>query len=149
MMAQNGFNAQFPSREEKIEADSRSIYVGNVDYGATTEELQQHFHNCGSIKRVTIMVNKFNGQPKGFAYMEFADENSVGAAMSLDGSMFRGRQIKVNPKRTNRPGLCTTNRRPGRGRGVRARGGGNSFRGGVSGGFTGGYGGVYAGGYAP
>jgi polyadenylate-binding protein 2 len=39
------------SIEEKIEADNRSVYVGNVDYGATAEELEQHFHGCGSINR--------------------------------------------------------------------------------------------------
>lgn len=39
------------SIEEKIEVDNRSVYVGNVDYGATAEELEQHFHGCGSINR--------------------------------------------------------------------------------------------------
>lgn len=39
------------SLEEKIEVDNRSVYVGNVDYGATAEELEQHFHGCGSINR--------------------------------------------------------------------------------------------------
>lgn len=42
------------SIEEKIEADNRSVYVGNVDYGATAEELEQHFHGCGSINRYCI-----------------------------------------------------------------------------------------------
>lgn len=98
------------SYEEKVEVDNRSIYVGNVDYGATAEELEQHFHGCGSINRVTILCNKFDGHPKGFAYIEFADKDSVQTAMAMDESLFRGRQIKVNPKRTNRPGLSTTNR---------------------------------------
>jgi polyadenylate-binding protein 2 len=55
----------FPSIEEKMETDTRSIYVGNVDYGATAEELEQHFHGCGSINRVTIQCDKFTGHPKG------------------------------------------------------------------------------------
>jgi len=108
------------SLEEKIEVDNRSIYVGNVDYGATAEELEQHFHGCGSINRVTILCNKFDGHPKGFAYIEFADRDSVSTAMALDESLFRGRQIKVNPKRTNRPGVSSTNRYP---RGRISRGG--------------------------
>ena len=45
--------------------------------------------------RVTILCNKFDGQPKGFAYVEFADKDSVSTAMALDDSLFRGRQIKV------------------------------------------------------
>lgn len=83
------------SLEEKIEVDNRSIYVGNVDYGATAEELEAHFHGCGSINRVTILCNKFDGHPKGFAYIEFADKDSVQTAMAMDESLFRGRQIKV------------------------------------------------------
>ncbi|XP_014245190.1 polyadenylate-binding protein 2-B [Cimex lectularius] len=111
------------SYDEKVEVDNRSIYVGNVDYGATAEELESHFHGCGSIVRVTILCNKFNGHPKGFAYIEFADKDSVQTAMAMDESLFRGRQIKVNPKRTNRPGLSTTNRGfRGRGRSRFARG---------------------------
>uniref|UniRef100_A0A0M3IHH9 RRM domain-containing protein n=1 Tax=Ascaris lumbricoides TaxID=6252 RepID=A0A0M3IHH9_ASCLU len=106
----------FASIEEKMEADGRSIYIGNVDYGATAEELEAHFHGCGSVNRVTILTDKFTGHPKGFAYMEFAEKESVQTAMALNETLFHGRQIKVSPKRTNRPGLSTTNRRP-RGRG--------------------------------
>lgn len=98
------------SLEEKMEVDARSVYVGNVDYCATAEELEQHFHGCGSINRVTILCDKYSGHPKGFAYIEFADKDSIQTAMALDESLFRGRQIKVNPKRTNRPGISTTNR---------------------------------------
>ncbi|NP_001082057.1 polyadenylate-binding protein 2-A [Xenopus laevis] len=98
------------SVEEKMEADARSIYVGNVDYGATAEELEAHFHGCGSVNRVTILCDKFTGHPKGFAYIEFCDKESVRTSLALDESLFRGRQIKVVPKRTNRPGISTTDR---------------------------------------
>ncbi|XP_037500322.1 polyadenylate-binding protein 2-like [Rhipicephalus sanguineus] len=121
--------------EEKIEVDARSIYVGNVDYGATAEELEQHFHGCGSINRVTILCDKFSGHPKGFAYIEFTDKDSIQTAMALDESLFRGRQIKVMTKRTNRPGISTTNRpprgrfrRPGRGMYYGGGGGGGGYR---------------------
>lgn len=120
------------SIEEKMEVDNRSIYIGNVDYGATADELEQHFHGCGSMNRITIQRNKFDGHPKGFAYIEFVDRDSVQTAMALDDSLFRGRPIKVMPKRTNRPGISTTNRPP-RGR--------SSFRGsrGVGRGFYSGF----------
>ncbi|CAH2294452.1 polyadenylate-binding 2 [Pelobates cultripes] len=98
------------SVEEKMEADARSIYVGNVDYGATAEELEAHFHGCGSVNRVTILCDKYTGHPKGFAYIEFSDKESVRTSMALDESLFRGRQIKVVPKRTNRPGISSTDR---------------------------------------
>merc|ERR1719350_2277586 len=123
------------SLEEKMDVDSRSVYIGNVDYGATAEELEQHFHGCGSINRVTILCNKYDGNPKGFAYVEFADKDSTDTAMALDDSLFRGRQIKVMPKRTNKPGISSTNRPP-RGtrggfrgsRGYRGRGGFGAIR---------------------
>lgn len=37
-----------------------------VDYSATAEELEQHFHGCGAVNRVTILCDKFSGHPKGF-----------------------------------------------------------------------------------
>ncbi len=52
--------------EDKEDIDSRSIFVGNVDYAASPEEIQAHFQSCGSINRVTILLDKFTGHPKGF-----------------------------------------------------------------------------------
>ncbi|KFP34092.1 Polyadenylate-binding protein 2, partial [Colius striatus] len=101
----------FPkTTEEKMEADQRSIYVGNVDYGGTAEELESHFNSCGQINRVTILCDKFSGHPKGYAYIEFEEKSSVKAAVELDESVFRGRVIKVLPKRTNMPGISSTDR---------------------------------------
>lgn len=53
------------SSVDKEAVDSRSVYVGQVDYGATPEELQAHFQSCGTINRVTILCDKFTGHPKG------------------------------------------------------------------------------------
>lgn len=91
-----------------MEVDNRSIYVGNVDYGSTVDELEAHFRCCGAIKRITILVNKLTGHPKGIAYVEFRSRDAVVAAVALDNSNFRGRQLKVLPKRTNLFGLSTT-----------------------------------------
>ncbi|NWW81449.1 PABP2 protein, partial [Climacteris rufus] len=103
--------ALFPlTTQEKMEADQRSIYVGNVDYGGTAEELESHFNSCGQINRVTILCDKFSGHPKGYAYIEFEEQSSVKAAVELDESVFRGRVLKVLPKRTNMPGISSTDR---------------------------------------
>ena len=51
--------------DNKEDVDNRSIFVGNVDYSASPEEIQAHFQSCGSINRVTILLDKFTGQPKG------------------------------------------------------------------------------------
>ncbi|XP_054444810.1 embryonic polyadenylate-binding protein 2 [Pteronotus mesoamericanus] len=95
---------------EKVEVDHRSIYVGNVDYGGTAKELEAYFNLCGEVQRVTILCDKFSGHPKGYAYIEFAAESSAQAAVELDESVFRGRVIKVLPKRTNLPGISSTDR---------------------------------------
>lgn len=50
---------------EKETTDARSVYIGNVDYGASPEELQKHFESCGVIQRVTILCDKYSGHPKG------------------------------------------------------------------------------------
>ncbi|KAK3402082.1 hypothetical protein B0T20DRAFT_346358 [Sordaria brevicollis] len=127
--------------ENKEDIDSRSIFVGNVDYSASPEEIQAHFQSCGSINRVTILLDKFTGQPKGYAYVEFTEPSLVAQALVLNESVFKGRNIKVVPKRTNIPGMS---------RG--GRGGRGSFRGGGRGGYFGGRGGfpprgAYRGGY--
>ncbi|KAG1755930.1 hypothetical protein EDB19DRAFT_1892111 [Suillus lakei] len=84
------------TEEDKSIADGRSVFVGNVDYGATPEEIQAHFQACGTINRVTILCDKFTGHPKGFAYVEFAELDHIDAALAMDNSLFRGRLIKVS-----------------------------------------------------
>ena len=52
-----------PETGSKEEVDGRSVFVNNVDWGASPEELQQHFATCGTVNRVTILTDKF-GNPK-------------------------------------------------------------------------------------
>lgn len=92
------------TQAEKEEVDSRSIYVGNVDYACTPEEVQQLFQSCGTVNRVTILTDKF-GQPKGFAYVEFVEVEAVQNAIMLNESELHGRLLKVSAKRTNVPGM--------------------------------------------
>ncbi|KAL1973087.1 hypothetical protein VTN31DRAFT_6629 [Thermomyces dupontii] len=122
-------------REDRETIDARSVFVGNVDYGASPEEIQAHFQSCGSINRVTILLDKYTGHPKGYAYVEFAEPSLVAQALVLNDSVFRGRNIKVVPKRTNIPGM-SRGRGRGRGRGGYGRGG-YPPRGGYRGGYRG------------
>lgn len=98
----------------KNDKDSRSVYVGNVDYGSTPEELQTHFSSCGTIDRITILCDKWTGKPKGYAYVMFVKPESVANALLLNDTTFRGRPLKITAKRTNLPGA-------GRGEGERRR----------------------------
>ncbi|KAG4168316.1 hypothetical protein ERO13_A12G015700v2 [Gossypium hirsutum] len=92
------------SQANREEVDSRSIFVGNVDYSCTPEEVQQHFQSCGTVNRVTIRTDKY-GQPKGYAYVEFLEAEAVQEALLLNESELHGRQLKVTAKRTNIPGM--------------------------------------------
>lgn len=152
--------------DNKEDIDSRSIFVGNVDYSASPEEIQAHFQSCGSINRVTILLDKFTGQPKGYvpgrdvespvnsliqsiltpiffsryAYVEFTEPSLVAQALVLNESVFKGRNIKVVPKRTNIPGMSRGRGRGsfrGGGRGYPGRGGGFHRGGGYRGGYRG------------
>ncbi|XP_027918712.1 polyadenylate-binding protein 2-like isoform X1 [Vigna unguiculata] len=109
------------SQNNKEEVDSRSVFVGNVDYSCTPEEVQQHFQSCGTVNRVTIRTDKF-GQPKGYAYVEFLEVQAVQEALSLNESELHGRQLKVTAKRTNIPGMKQYRpRRPNPYQGFRGR----------------------------
>mmetsp|Transcript_19692 Transcript_19692/g.27693 ORF Transcript_19692/g.27693 Transcript_19692/m.27693 type:complete len:236 (-) Transcript_19692:243-950(-) len=148
-------SASVANTSDTVAHDSLSIYVGQVDYSSTPEELLAHFEPCGTVERVTIVCDKFTGHPKGFAYLEFQDEEAVGNAIKLDGSIFKGRTLKVTRKRVNDPEYYY-NQTGGRGGGRMpfrgGRGGGRfPYRGGRSGrGYRGGFRGRgYGGGYHP
>ncbi|KAM0904639.1 hypothetical protein ACQ4PT_017897 [Festuca glaucescens] len=89
---------------DKSEVDARSIYVGNVDYTCLPEEVQQHFEDCGTVNRVTILTDNF-GHPKGYAYVEFLEVEAVQNALLLNDTELHERRLKVCPKRTNIPGM--------------------------------------------
>merc|ERR1712060_889655 len=97
--------------------------------GSTPEELQEHFKSCGQINRITILIDKFTGSPKGFAYIEFADEQNVQNSLLLNGSLFRGRQLKVVQKRTNVPGWTLAKGGKGKGKPIMKGKGKGKFKG--------------------
>ncbi|KAL8553517.1 hypothetical protein ACS0TY_001996 [Phlomoides rotata] len=95
-------SAAAANQTNREEVDARSIFVGNVDYACTPEEVQQHFQSCGTVNRVTIRTNKF-GQPKGYAYVEFLEPEAVEQALLLNESELHGRQLKVELHRVILP----------------------------------------------
>uniref|UniRef100_T1J867 RRM domain-containing protein n=1 Tax=Strigamia maritima TaxID=126957 RepID=T1J867_STRMM len=98
----------------RMKADSRSIYINNVNYTATAAELQEHFITCGSIKRVTTPQDR-TGRPKGIAYIEFDENYSVAIALALHETIFQERSIGVFQKRSTlriKRAVNWTNRKP-------------------------------------
>lgn len=89
---------------EQLEIDGRSVYVGNVDYSTTPQELQLLFASCGAVQRITIPVDRYTSSPKGFAYIEFASSDAVDKAVAMT-LTWKNRQLKIVAKRSNVPGL--------------------------------------------
>ncbi|XP_010278488.1 PREDICTED: zinc finger CCCH domain-containing protein 14 [Nelumbo nucifera] len=88
--------------EEDIE--SRTVFVTNVHFAATKEALSMHFSKCGVVIKVVILVDRATGQPKGSAYISFADKESVDRALALSGTSFLSRSLKI-VRKTDMPTL--------------------------------------------
>ena len=74
-----------------------NIYVGNLPYSATEDELNEAFSAYGEVSSVNLISDKFTGQSKGFAFVEMADNSAADAAIKgLNETPMGGRNIKVN-----------------------------------------------------
>ena len=74
-----------------------SIYVGNLSYDATKEDLTEVFSEYGTVKRVHIPSDRETGRVRGFAFVEMeSEDNEEKAIEALDGAEWMGRDIKVN-----------------------------------------------------
>ena len=105
------------------------IYVGNLSYEVTEEELQQEFMAFGEVASVSILTDKFSGRPKGFGFVEMASKSEAEAAIAdLNGKILKERTIVVNEARPR------TDNRGGGSYGDRSGGGYGGGRGGRSGG---------------
>ncbi|CAL9073260.1 unnamed protein product [Musa acuminata var. zebrina] len=91
----------------KEDAESRTVFVTNVHFAASREALLSHFMKCGSIAKVTMLIDTTTGQPKGEAYIVFANKWSVDKAISLSGTSFFSRTLTVMPKADMSPGSLT------------------------------------------
>ncbi|HEY9632833.1 MAG TPA: RNA-binding protein [Coleofasciculaceae cyanobacterium] len=74
-----------------------SIYVGNLSYDVTQEDLSAIFAEYGSVKRVQLPTDRETGRLRGFGFVEMATEAEESAAIeALDGAEWMGRDLKVN-----------------------------------------------------
>jgi|SRR4028118_1737349 RNA recognition motif-containing protein len=74
-----------------------SIYVGNLSYEVTQEDLNAAFAEYGSVKRVQLPTDRETGRMRGFAFVEMGTETEEAAAIdALDGAEWMGRDLKVN-----------------------------------------------------
>jgi len=105
------------------------IYVGNLPYDLSEEELKQEFMAYGEVKSVTIPSDKFSGRPKGFGFVEMDSKSEAEAAIeAINGKIVKDRTIVVNEARPR------TESRGGGSFGDRRGGGSSGGRGGYGGG---------------
>lgn len=78
------------------EIDETKLYVGNIDYSVSEEELAAHFSKFGQIETVNIPIDKCTRKARGFGFITFKRVADAIKAIDLDGSDFKGRQIQVN-----------------------------------------------------
>lgn len=107
----------------------KKLYVGNLSYDATEDELSQLFSQCGQVSGARIVKDRDTGRSKGFGFVEMPNDDEASTAIErMKGHDFKGRPIMVDEARE----------REGGGGGG---GGGRRFGGGGGGGDRGGYGG--------
>ena len=77
-----------------------SIYIGNLSFDATEEDLNEVFAEYGTVKRVQLPVDRETGRKRGFGFVEMSSEAEEAAAIeALDGAEWMGRDIRVNKAR--------------------------------------------------
>ncbi len=76
---------------------AKKIYVGNMSYNTSEEELRDLFAQYGTVLSANIIIDRETRRPKGFAFVEMEDDSAADAAISqLDGQAFGGRNLRVN-----------------------------------------------------
>ena len=106
-----------------------NIYIGNLSFDTTDDELQELFAGFGEVDSVNIIIDKYSGRSRGFGFVEMPEKaDGERAVQELNGNEFMGRAIRVNEARP----------REERGREERGRGGRGGGNGGGNGGGSGG-----------
>ena len=90
-----------------------NIYIGNMSFDTTEDQLRQAFEGFGEVSTVNIIADKYSGEPRGFAFVEMSAKDEAVAALSgLNGQELNGRSLKVNEAK---PRVQSGNRSGGNG----------------------------------
>ena len=93
-----------------------NIYVGNLSYSVTSDDLRKAFEAFGEVSTANVVTDKFTGQSKGFGFVEMSNKGQGEAAIKeLDGKDLKGRSIRVNEARPRTEGGGSSNGGPRRG----------------------------------
>ena len=100
----------------------KRLYVGNIPFTTTEDELRDTFEKHGPVESVRVITDRETGRSRGFAFVEMEENAAETAIRALDGSQMGGRSIRVNEAHERGAG------------GGGGRGGGGGYRGGGGGG---------------
>jgi RNA recognition motif-containing protein len=90
---------------------SKKIYVGNLPFSSTEQELKDVFGRHGTIEAVNLITDRESGRPRGFAFVEMEEASAAADAIrALDGSDLSGRNIKVSEAQDRRDGAGASRR---------------------------------------
>lgn len=104
----------------------KKLYVGNLPFTCTDDELREHFAQVGSVDSAQVIMDRFSGRSKGFGFVEMSSDDEASQAISrLNGQDFGGRSLTVSEARPKEPGSGG-----GFGGGFGGGGGGRGGRGG-------------------
>ncbi len=82
---------------------TKSLYVGNLPWSATEEEVRDLFSQYGDVSSVKLVSDRETGRARGFGFVEMASEGVQAAVEALDNYSFNGRNLKVNEARPREP----------------------------------------------
>ncbi|MEA3336717.1 MAG: RNA-binding protein [Chloroflexota bacterium] len=78
---------------------SKRLYVGNLPFSAEDDQIRELFGEYGEVEAVDLIADRETGRPRGFGFVEMNDEGAVAAIAALDGTLFGGRNLRVNEAR--------------------------------------------------
>lgn len=82
---------------------SKKIYVGNIPFSATEDELRDLFGEHGEVESVKLISDRNTGRFRGFGFVEMGDDDAIKAIEALDGKDMGGRNLRVNEARERTP----------------------------------------------
>lgn len=104
---------------------AKRLYVGNLAYSTTSEDLQELFEQYGVVRSAQVLIDREMNRSRGFGFVEMDDDNEAQAAIeALDGNDFQGRRLTVNEARPRSEGGGAGGGRGGYGGGGYRGGGG-------------------------
>ncbi len=74
----------------------KSLYVGNLPFSASEDEVRDLFSPYGTVESIRLVTDRETGRPRGFGFVEMADDEAARAIQELNGTDFGGRTLRIN-----------------------------------------------------